>query len=71
MPMRSWNRTELKAVSVAGKRLAGLEARWCLVAHTVETGENGLDETIRIISARRANRGEKRRYEKERQKDYG
>ncbi|MGA7220196.1 MAG: BrnT family toxin [Candidatus Sulfotelmatobacter sp.] len=62
-------------------RIEGGERRWqtigtvggtlvLLVAYTVETGENGLDETLRIISARRANRGEKRRYEKERQKDY-
>lgn len=38
-----------------------------LVAHTVQlvTGE---DEVIRIISARRADRKERKRYEKERQK---
>jgi len=40
-----------------------------LVAHTVEFGDEP-DETIRIISARRANRQERTRYEKERQKNY-
>jgi len=38
-----------------------------LVAHTVEF-EGAEDEVIRIISARRADRKEKHRYEKERQK---
>ncbi len=41
-----------------------------LVAHTVRF-EDGEDEVIRIISARRADRKEKRRYEKERQKNGG
>lgn len=41
-----------------------------LVAHTVALGDDEPDETIRIISARRANRTERRRYEKERQKNY-
>ena len=39
-----------------------------LVAHTVEN--DGQDEIIHIISARRANRKERKRYEKERQKNY-
>lgn len=39
-----------------------------LVAHTVQ-GE-GADETVRIISARRASRKERKRVEKERQKNY-
>jgi uncharacterized protein len=38
-----------------------------LVAHTVRF-ENEQDEVIRIISARRADRKERQRYEKERQK---
>jgi uncharacterized DUF497 family protein len=61
-------------------RIEGGEVRWqtlglvdgvlvLLVAHTVESGDEP-DETIRIISARRANRHEKARYEKERQKNY-
>src|ERR1700726_4524381 len=41
-----------------------------LVAHTVAAGDDEPDETIRIISARRASRRERRRYEKERQKNY-
>jgi uncharacterized protein len=57
-------------------RIEGGERRWqtlgmvgglllLLVAHTVQfVGEQ--DELIRIISARRADRKEKRRYEKER-----
>ena len=39
-----------------------------LVAHTVQY--DGQDEVIRIISARRADRKERKRYEKERQKNY-
>jgi hypothetical protein len=39
-----------------------------LVAHTVKF-ENADDEVIRIISARRADRKEKRRYEKQRQEN--
>jgi len=60
-------------------RLEGGERRWqtlglaggvllLLVAHTVEN--DGQDEIIRIISARRADRKERKRYEKERQKNY-
>jgi uncharacterized DUF497 family protein len=41
-----------------------------LVAHTVEF-EDEEDEIIRIISARRADRKEKQRYEKERQESRG
>ena len=41
-----------------------------LVAHTVAFGGDEADETIRIISARRASRRERRRYEEERQKNY-
>jgi uncharacterized DUF497 family protein len=41
-----------------------------LVAHTVAFGDDEPDESIRIISARRADRGERERYEKERQKNY-
>jgi|SRR5271154_4719922 len=62
-------------------RVEGGELRWqtigtvdgvllLLVAHSVEFGEDELDETIRIISARRANRRERKRYEKERQEKY-
>ncbi len=62
-------------------RIEGGERRWqtlgmvdgvllLLVAHTVEfVGDDS--EIIRIISARRADRKEKRRYEKERQKNRG
>jgi uncharacterized DUF497 family protein len=58
-------------------RMVDGEARWqaiglvgglllVLVAHTVEiSGE--MDETLRIISARKANRRERTRYEKARQ----
>jgi uncharacterized DUF497 family protein len=60
-------------------RIEGGELRWqtlglvddvllLLVAHTVQY--DGDDEVIRIISARRANRKERKRYEKERQKNY-
>lgn len=41
-----------------------------LVAHTVDFGDEEPVETIRIISARRANRKERLRYEKGRQKNY-
>ena len=62
-----------------GDRIEGGERRWqtlglaggvllLLVAHTVEN--DGQDEIIRIISARRADRKERKRYEKERQKNY-
>jgi len=62
-----------------GDRLEGGERRWqtlgridgvllLLVAHTVEN--DGPEEIIRIISARRADRKERIRYEKERQKNY-
>jgi uncharacterized protein len=62
-------------------RIEGGERRWqtlgtvdgvllLLVAHTVEfVGDDS--EIVRIISARRADRKEKRRYEKERQKNRG
>jgi uncharacterized DUF497 family protein len=40
-----------------------------LVAHNVEAGDDEPDETIRIISARRASRRERKRYEQERQKN--
>ena len=40
-----------------------------LLAHTVALAEGEADETIRIISARRASRKERWRYEKERQKN--
>jgi uncharacterized DUF497 family protein len=61
-------------------RIEGSEYRWqtlgmvggvllLLVAHTVRS--EGEDEVIRIISARRADRKEKQRYEKERQKSRG
>jgi uncharacterized DUF497 family protein len=60
-------------------RIEGGELRWqtlglvggvllLLVAHTVH--HEGQDEVIRIISARRADRKERKRYEKERQKNY-
>lgn len=59
-------------------RIEGGERRWqtlgmvdgvllLLVAHTVEL--EGADETIRIVSARRADAKERQRYEKERQKN--
>ena len=59
-------------------RIEGGERRWktlglvdgvllLLVAHTVEN--DGHDEIIRIISARRDDSKERRRYEKERQKN--
>ena len=62
-----------------GDRIEGGERRWqtlgladgvllLLVAHTVEN--DGQDEIIRVISARRADRKERKRYEKERQKNY-
>ena len=62
-------------------RIEGGERRWqtlglvggillLLVAHTVRS-EDGGDEIIRIISARRADRKEKERYEKERQTRHG
>jgi hypothetical protein len=41
-----------------------------LVAHTVEFEDDEQHETIRIISARRANRNERSRYEKSRQEKY-
>ena len=62
-------------------RIEGGEVRWqtigtvdgillLLVAHTIEAEEGNSEETIRIISARRADRKERERYEKERQKKY-
>ena len=62
-------------------RIEGGEVRWqtigavngillLLVAHTVDFDDDERDEMIRIISARRANRRERKRYEKERQKNY-
>lgn len=56
-------------------RIENGEARWLaigavdgqlilIVAHTIREREDG-DEIIRIISARRANRGERRSYEEE------
>lgn len=41
-----------------------------LVAHTVEYESDQPNEVIRIISARRADRKERKRYEEERQKNY-
>ena len=62
-------------------RIEGGELRWqtigtvngillLLVAHTVDFDDDEQDEMIRIISARRANRKERERYEVERQKNY-
>ncbi len=62
-------------------RIEGGELRWqtigrvsgillLLVAHTVDVDEDEHCEMIRIISARRANRRERKRYEEERQKNY-
>jgi uncharacterized DUF497 family protein len=62
-------------------RIEGGERRWqtlglvdgvllLLVAHTVHLEEEG-HEVIRIISARRADGKERRRYEKERQENRG
>jgi len=59
-------------------RIEGGELRWqtlgmvgglvlLLVAHTVR--EEGQDEIIRIVSARRATRKERKRYEENRQKE--
>src|ERR1039457_5156088 len=61
-------------------RIEGGERRWqtlghvdgvllLLVVHTVQN--DGYDEIIRILSARRSDRKERKRYEKERQKNYG
>jgi uncharacterized DUF497 family protein len=61
------------------RRIEGGEQRWqtlglvggvllLLVAHAVRN--DGPDEIIRIISARRADRKERKRYEKERQTNY-
>ena len=74
-------RTCLAAPTASQRRTGwkGGERRWqtlglaggvllLLVAHTVEN--DGQDEIIRIISARRADRKERKRYEKERQKNY-
>jgi uncharacterized DUF497 family protein len=63
----------------AQDRVEGGEQRWqtlglvggvllLLVAHAVRN--DGPDEIIRIISARRADRKERKRYEKERQTNY-
>ena len=41
-----------------------------LVAHTAESSGDFSDEFIRIISARRTDRKERNRYEKERKKNY-
>ena len=60
---------------VAPNRIENGEQRWLaigavdgqlilIVAHTIREREDG-DEIIRIISARRANRAERRRYEEE------
>jgi uncharacterized DUF497 family protein len=62
-------------------RIEGGERRWqtlglvegvllLLVAHTVHFEEEK-HEVIRIISARRADRRERKRYEEERQENYG
>ena len=62
-------------------RIEGGERRWqtlglvegvllLLVAHTVQF-EDEESEVIRIISARRADGKERKRYEKERQENYG
>ena len=61
-------------------RTEGGERRWqaiglvggvalLLVAHTVR--EEGLDEIVRLISARRANRKERKRYDQTRAQDAG
>jgi uncharacterized DUF497 family protein len=67
--MLRWVTTELSAVSAAGKRwgMVGGELL-LLVAHTVEFDDDE-GEIIRIISARRAERKEKRRYEEARQEN--
>jgi uncharacterized DUF497 family protein len=65
---------------VDSDRIEGGERRWqtlgmvggmllLLVAHTVDL-EDEENEVIRIISARRADRKEKQRYEEERQKNH-
>jgi uncharacterized DUF497 family protein len=41
-----------------------------MVAHTIGVYEDEVEETVRIISARRANRGERKRYEKDYQKNF-
>jgi uncharacterized protein len=62
-------------------RIEGGELRWqtigavngllvLLVAHTVDFDDHEPDETVRIISARRANRRERKRYEEGRQKNH-
>jgi uncharacterized DUF497 family protein len=67
-------------VVVEQDRTVGGEARWqtlgmvagvvlLLVAHTVEAEDE--DEVIRIISARRADRKERRRYEQNRSQSLG
>jgi hypothetical protein len=61
-----WITTGSKVVSGGGRQL-GWSVLLLLVAHTVEL-ERAEAETIRIISARRADAKERQRYEKERQK---
>jgi uncharacterized DUF497 family protein len=62
-------------------RIEGSERRWqtlglvdavllLLVAHTVQV-EDGEHEVIRIISARRADAKERKRYDEKRQENYG
>jgi uncharacterized DUF497 family protein len=61
----------LRAANSAGRRIGTVDGvLLLLVAHTVEFGNDEPDETIRIISARRANREERKRYEKEHQEDF-
>jgi uncharacterized DUF497 family protein len=61
-------------------RIEGGERRWqtlgivgsmllLLVAHTGGIRRNEVDETVGIISARRANRSERQRYEEKRQEN--
>jgi len=68
IPSISLVETELRMASSAGKHL-GVTHRFIvlLVAHTtVEYGEDGGEvEVIRIISARRADKRERRFYEEE------
>ena len=71
IPTLLWNRTGLKAENADGKRLETVDGvLLLLVAHNVEYGDEGPEETIRIISARRASRRERKSYEEERQKNY-
>jgi uncharacterized DUF497 family protein len=64
MPWSS--RTELRAENFAGKPLVG-GVVLLLVAHTARN--QGEDEVIRIISARKASRKERVRYDQNRKKE--